>query len=628
MSHPSENRLWKILSDRNLIIAWIAITGIVWHLILRYGVKSADASIELPLFVVLAVGGLPLVAELSVKLLKREFGSDLLAGISIVTSAMLHQYLAGAIVVLMLSGGGALEAYAMKRASSVLRALAKRMPSVAHLKTNYVIRDVALAEVAIGDTLVVYPHDICPVDGTVVEGHGVMNEAFLTGEPFAVTKAPGSTVISGAVNGEMALVIAATRRAVDSRYAKITEVMRESAENRPHLRRLGDQLGAIYTPIALLIAVLAWAVSHDPVRFLSVLVIATPCPLLIAIPVAIIGSISLAARRSIIIRNPAVLEQISSCRTAIFDKTGTLTYGEPELTDQMLVPGFDHSEVLGLVASLERYSKHPLARAILKRAREEKVSMSEATEVSEPSGKGLRGVVKGRNVEITSRSKALARKISGAENLSPVGAGLECVVVIDDRFAAVYRLRDAPRKEGHSFIKHLGPKHSFNRLMIVSGDRESEVRYLADEVGITELYAEQSPEQKLAIVRAETQKAKTLYVGDGINDAPAMMAATVAMAIGQNSDVTAEAADVVAMENSLNKIDEFMHISRHMRTVALQSAVGGMVLSIAGMFLASAGDLTPVAGAICQEIIDVLAVLNALRAAFPPRIMSDVQRVG
>jgi len=198
------------------------------------------------------------------------------------------------------------------------------------------------------------------------------------------------------------------------------------------------------------------------------------------------------------------------------------------------------------------------------------------------------------------------------------------VVVIDGQFAATFRLRDAPRAEGRSFIQHLGPKHQFQHIMIVSGDRESEVRYLGEQVGISEIHAEQTPEQKLAIVRQETAAAKTLYVGDGINDAPAMMAATVGMAVGQNSDVTAEAADVVAMENSLKKVDEFMHISRRMLSIALQSAIGGMALSLVGMMFAATGYLSPVAGAVCQEVIDILAVLNTLRAAFPPKVISDM----
>jgi heavy metal translocating P-type ATPase len=400
--------------------------------------------------------------------------------------------------------------------------------------------------------------------------------------------------------------------------------MRESEQNQPHLRRLGDQLGAIYTPVAVSIAVLAWLISGEAVRFLAVLVIATPCPLLIAIPVAIIGSISLAARRSIIVKNPAVLEQITSCRTAIFDKTGTLTYGEPKLTEQLIAPGFAQKEVLTLAASLELYSKHPLARAILEAAKAKALQLQQTSQVSEPPGQGLRGTVGGREVQITSRGKLITQKIPGAEHLPPIIGGLECIIVIDGRFAAAFRLRDAPRAEGRSFIQHLGPKHQFQHIMILSGDRESEVCYLAEQVGINEIHAEQSPEQKLTIVRQETARAKTLYVGDGINDAPAMMAATVGMAIGQNSDVTAEAADVVAMENSLKKVDEFLHISRRMRSIAVQSAIGGMLLSLGGMMFAAAGLLAPVAGAIAQEIIDVVAVLNALRAAFPPKVISDM----
>jgi heavy metal translocating P-type ATPase len=612
--------LWR---RRTTLIAAFTVMAILAHLVLRFALHADQLSYQIPLFAALGLGGIPLVLGLLQNIIRREFGSDLLAGISIVTSVVLGEYLAGTIVVLMLSGGEALESYALRSASSVLRALAKRMPSVAHRKTASGITDVSLEEVMVGDTIVLYPHDICPADGTVIEGNGVMNEAFLTGEPFEITKAPGSSVISGAINGESALTISATRRPIDSRYAKIMEVMRASEQNRPRLRRLGDQLGAIYTPVAMVIAILAWLISGEAIRFLAVVVIATPCPLLIAIPVAIIGSISLAARRSIIIKNPAVLEQISTCRTAIFDKTGTLTYGEPALTEQLIAPGFDQKEILTLAASLELYSKHPLARAIVAAAKAEALTLERASEVSEPPGQGLRGTVAGRQVRITSRGKL--GKVPGAEHLPPIGGGLECIVVIDGQYAATFRLRDAPRAEGQSFIRHLGPKHQFQRIMILSGDRESEVRYLADEVGIREVYAEQSPEQKLAIVRQETARAKTLYVGDGINDAPAMMAATVGMAVGQNSDVTAEAADVVAMENSLKKVDEFMHISRRMRRIALQSAVGGMALSLGGMLIAATGNLTPVAGAIGQEIIDVLAVLNALRAAFPPKVISDVE---
>jgi len=605
-------------------IAIFSLSAIIAHLLLRFGFHTGAAVSQIPLFATLIVGGTPLVYALLQKLWHREFGSDLLAGISIVTSVLLGEYLAGSIVVLMLAGGEALENYAVRSASSVLDALAKRMPSVAHRKRNSEIIDVRLDEIAVADTLVVYPHEICPVDGIVLEGRGLMDESFLTGEPFKMTKVPGSAVISGAVNADSALIIRAARRALDSRYAKIMEVMRESEQKRPRLRRLGDQLGAIYTPVAVALALLAWFVSGDAVRFLAVLVVATPCPLLIAIPIAIIGSISLAARRAIIIKNPVVLEQIDQCRVAIFDKTGTLTYGEPTLAEQFVAPGFTPQQVLELAASLEVYSKHPLARAILAAAKEEKLALHEATEMSERPGEGLRGTVNGHRIQITSRGKLMTQKVSGANHLPAAGGGLECVVVLDDSFASAYRFRDAPRAEGQSFIEHLRPKHQFNRILIVSGDRESEVRYLAEQMGITEVHAQKTPEEKLEIVRQETARTKTLYVGDGINDAPAMMAATVGMALGQNSDVTTEAAGVVVMESSLKKVDEFFHISRRMRSIALQSAVGGMALSVAGMLVAATGHLSPVAGAISQEVIDVLAVLNALRAAIPPRVMSDM----
>jgi heavy metal translocating P-type ATPase len=628
VSEPAVVRPWYSPSGlwrrKTTGIAALAVAGIIFHLVLRFGFRTPPNVYQIPLLTTLVIGGLPLLYDLLRKLLKREFGSDLLGGISVVTSVLLGEYLAGSIIVLMLAGGEALEGYALRSASSVLAAMAKRMPSIAHRKRETEIVDVALPEVAVGDMLVVYPHDICPVDGVVIEGHGVMDESYLTGEPFQITKTSGSTVLSGAINGESALTIRATRGAADSRYAKIMEVMRESEARRPQLRRLGDRLGAIYTPVALMVAVLAWAISGESIRFLAVLVIATPCPLLIAIPIAIIGSISLCARRAIIVKSPVVLEQIAECRTAIFDKTGTLTYGEPKLTEQLIAPGFAPKEVLTLVASLERYSKHPLARAILAAAKTESLPLPEATEVSEQPGLGLRGTVSGRQVQITSRGKLGEQKLAGADQFPPVAGGLECVVAIDQRYAATLRFRDAPRAESRSFVSHLGPKHQFQRVMILSGDRESEVRYLAEQVGITEIHAQQSPEEKLAIVRRETAQAKTLYVGDGINDAPAMMAATVGMAIGQNSDVTTEAAGVVIMDNSLKKVDEFMHISRRMRIIALQSAVGGMALSVIGMVFAVTGHLSPVSGAITQEVIDVLAVLNALRAAFPPRVIHDL----
>jgi heavy metal translocating P-type ATPase len=535
----------------------------------------------------------------------------------------LQEYLAGTFVVLMLSGGGALESYAVRSASSVLDALARRMPSLAHRKHNSQIVNVSLEQVAVGDRLLVLPHEICPVDGIVVEGRGVMDESYLTGEPYVMSKAPGSPVFSGAINGENALTIESGRLAVDSRYAKIMQVMRSSEQQRPRIRRLGDQLGAFYTPLAVVIALAAWAASGQAGRFLAVLVVATPCPLLIAIPVAIIGSISLAARRGIIIKDPAVLEQVENCRTVIFDKTGTLTYGEPQLIEQQVTDEFSRPRVLAYVASLEGYSKHPLSSAIIDAAREEQIGFLEVSEMRERPGEGLRGTVDGHDVRVTSRKQLLAKDPAAGDKLPPLEGGLECCIAIDGSYAGRYVFRDQPRAEGVSFVGHLRPKHRFERVLLVSGDRESEVRYLANRVGIREVYASQSPEEKLELVKRETARAKTLFLGDGINDAPALTAATVGVAFGQNSDITTEAAGAVVMDSSLERVDEFLHISRRMRTIALESALGGMALSLAGMGFAAAGLLPPVAGAIAQEVIDLVAVLNALRVALPPRNLTD-----
>ena len=575
-----------------------------------------------PLFAALA-GGMPLVWQLLVKLLRRKFGSDLLAGISIVVSILLGEYLAGSLVVLMLSGGEALEQFAVRSASSVLRALSKRMPSVGHRKLGAQVEDVPLSQIAIGDTVVVFPHETCPIDGTVIEGHGTMDESYLTGEPYVMSKTPGSSVLSGAINGQMALVIRADALARDSRYSKIMKVMQASEEKRPQIRRLGDWLGAIYTPIALAIALLAFWWTGEPLRFLSVLVVATPCPLLIAIPVAIIGSISLAAKRSIIVRDPTALETADICRTIIFDKTGTLTYGQPRLEEIIPGPGFNSDDVLAQISSLERYSKHPLSVPFLDAAKKARATAFDVSEMSERPGEGLRGKVAGRSVLITSRGKLTQSHPHLLSQLPPQAGGMECVALIDERFAALCRFRDQPRGDGASFVNHLAPKHLINRTMLVSGDRESEVKYLAKQVGITNVYFHQSPEQKLAIVNEETAKAKTIFVGDGINDAPALLAATVGIAFGQSNDVTTEAGDVVILDSSLERVDEFLHISRRMRSIALQSAIGGMSLSVLGMIAAAAGHLPPVAGAICQELIDVLAVLNALRVSIPSKTLSD-----
>ncbi len=599
-------------------VALLSLIAIILSLILKYTSPQLQ---NVPLFIIIAIGGTPLILQIVFKAIKGDLGADMLALIGLITAIYLGENLASALVILMLASGQALENYATKKASFALEALAKRMPSTAHRKTGDKVEDINISEIKIGDLIEIYPHETCPVDGVVVEGQGLMDESYLTGEPYKLSKTIGSFVLSGAINGESSIIIRAEKLAQDSRYANIIKVMESAENNRPKMRRLADQIGATFAPIAFVFALLTLYFTQDVTRFLAILVVATPCPLLIAIPITIISAISIAARRGIIIRNPIVLEKLPICQTAIFDKTGTLTYGEPELIDILTFNNFDKNLVLQITASLERYSRHPLSLAIIKAANKENLELINAQNITEIPGKGLSGKVLEQEVLVTHRKKIDPNLI---KDLPKIESGLECLILIDDKIAAIFHFRDVIRSDGHFFVNHLGPTHNFKKIMIVSGDRESEVSHLAALLDIKESYSSQSPEQKLEIVKQENAKAPALFMGDGINDAPALTAATVGLAFGQHSSVTSEAADAVIMDNNLAKVDELIHISEDTRRIALQSAIGGMIFSFGGMVLAAFGLLSPVQGALLQEVIDVVAILNALRLTWQKSVKIDL----
>ncbi len=621
-AHPTATaRPGKIfLSSRDGVITVATLVAIVIHLVLWLGVGLEGWARDWPLVLIVVVGGAPLLVDVLRNAIRTRGGADTLAAVSIATSVALGEWLVAAIIVLMLSGGEALEEAATKRATGTLDALARRAPATAHRVGG---EEVAVEDVAVGDELVVLPHELCPVDGEVIAGHGSMDESYLTGEPYVVSKSKGAQVISGAVNGDTPLTVVATAPARDSRYARIVGTLREAEENRPPMRRLADRLGAWYTVIALVLGALGWAISGDPMRFLAVVVVATPCPLLIGVPVAIIGAISLAAKRGIIVRNPGMLENAAQVTTIMFDKTGTLTYGRPSITDIHVAPGFEEDEVLAAAASIERYSRHPLADAIRGEAAGRGLELPDVAAVSEKPGQGLTGEVGGRFLRIANRRTAVELDPASRDLMPKSAAGMESVVLIDERYAAVIQFRDEPRAEAEKFIAHLPEKHGVDKMMIISGDRESEVRYLAGRVGVDEVHAGVSPEGKLAIVRRNNAHGKTMFLGDGINDAPAMATATVGVAMGSDSDVTSEAADAVILDSSLERLDDLLHISARMRRIALQSALGGMGLSVVGMILAVFGLLTPLAGAVAQEVIDVAAILNSARVAMARGPLSD-----
>ncbi|QHS52448.1 heavy metal translocating P-type ATPase [Edaphobacter sp. 12200R-103] len=615
------NWLRRLTSDGSstIVAAAIGITMIA-AAILIWGLHLPQTGHRVLLAGILLTGAVILPRPIRL-LLQGNFSVDVLAVLSISVATILGQYWVAAIVILMLSGGEALESYATRRASSVLSALAKRMPQTAHLvHPDGSMTDIHIDQIAVGQQLRLFPNEICPVDGTVIAGTGSMDESYLTGEPFQIEKTSGSTVLSGAINGSAALTIQATRIAADSRYARIVEVLHASEQQRPRIRRLGDRIGVWYTPLALGIALISGVASHSMERFLAVLVIATPCPLLLAIPVTVIGAISVAASRGILIKDPSILEKFESCRILVVDKTGTLTYGKPYLRDIVNYAPWSQAKLLSLTASLERYSKHPLAEAILDAAKEKALPLAVVSNVSELPGKGLTGHVEGHLLRVTGRGKLSSEM---RQLLPPVTRGLECIVLCDDALAGVFHFEDRPRSDSRSFLRHMGRRHSIERIVMLSGDRPQEVEAFAGSMGIIEVQGGMSPEQKVEEVRKLTAVAPTLYLGDGINDAPAMIAATAGVALGLNSDITAEAAGAVILQSSLTSVDELIHIGRRMRRIALQSAVGGMALSLLGMIAAALGYLSPLEGAIAQEVIDLLAILNSLRMILPTGTLSD-----
>ncbi len=595
-----------------------------WQALLTFAsllaiILNLTFSSDIPLFAIIVIGSIPLLWQIITKIFKLDFGADILAAIGLVLAIYLGEYLAASLVILMLSSGQALEKYAENRASFALEALASRIPSIAHLKTENQVQDIAIDAIKVGDLLEIFPHETAPIDGEVVAGRSTMDESYLTGEPYKISKTVGSQIISGAINGDGLLTVRCDKLPQDSRYAEIIKVMQQAGENRPNIRRIADRIGAIFAPFALIFALATLYLTGSLTKFLAVLVVATPCPLLIAIPITIISAISIAARSGIIIKNAAILEKIPTCQTAIFDKTGTLTYGEPNLDQIVTFNNHSANEVLQLAASLEFYSRHPLSMAISQAAKKRGLQILNPENISEQAGKGLLGKIGHDEILITNRKNFVTDT-----ELPQLDSGLECLVAINNKVAALFHFRDEPRVESEKFVNHLSPNHSFKKVILLSGDRESEVKYLANLIGIKDYYFSQSPEQKLEIVERESKLAPTIFMGDGINDAPALVIADASIAFGKNNSVASLSADAVILDNSLIKVDELIHISENTRKIALQSAIGGMIFSVIGMFLAAFGLINPAQAALLQQVIDIVAILNSLRLTFSKSIKSDI----
>lgn len=553
-------------------------------------------------------------------LLARRLGLDVLAVTAIVSTVAVGEYAASLIIVLMLTGGEALEVAAAGRAQRELRALLERVPQQAHrIDGAGGIVDVPAEQVRIGDRLLVRPAELVPVDAALVSAAASLDESSLTGESMPVDRLRGDAVLSGSLNGAAAIEVVATALAADSQYQRIVELVREASSSTAPLVRLADRYAVPFTAVSLAIAGAAWMLSGDPVRFAEVLVVATPCPLLIAAPVAFMGGMSSAARRGIVMKSAASLEVLARARTIAVDKTGTLTAGHPAVVAVNPEPGVDADELLRLVGSAERYSSHVLAAALREAAADAGLVLGESSDAREEATFGVAATIDGRRI-VVGKPTFVAHRTTGLGR-TPSGdrEGRAIVYVgVDGVFAGTIELRDAVRVEAAATLAALRDA-GVARTIMLTGDVEATARPIAEGVGITEVHAECLPEDKVLIVR-DARPRPVVMVGDGVNDAPVLAAADVGIAMGATGSTAAsESADVVILVDDLSRVAWAVVIGQRTVRIALQSIALGIAVSVALMLVAAVGLLPAVAGALLQEGVDLLAILGALRAVHAGR---------
>jgi heavy metal translocating P-type ATPase len=587
------------------------------------------------LLLIIVIGGVPLVIETARQVWRREFGVDVIAILAIAGSAALGQYLAGAIIVLMLSGGEALEAYALRRAHSSLSALAERAPRSAHVRRGHTLVTIPASEVDVDTLVVVRPGELIPVDGVVVAGSSSVSEADLTGEPLPQRKEPGSLALSGSVNLETLLEIRATRRASESQYAQIVRLVEEAQTRKAPIHRLADRYAVWFTAITVSAAGLTWLLSGSSLNALAVLVVATPCPLILATPIAIMSGIDRAAKAGIILKSGAAMEQLGEVDVTVFDKTGTLTLGTPELMDIFRLEedagsaGFTDAQVLALAASIEQFSAHVLARAVVQAARERAAPLCAVSAVSETIGHGLQG-----NVRLVSGvgERIIAVAIGNRKFMLSLGIALPPALIAererrsaDGQIASFFALdnavcgllvfADRPRPELSSLMAQL-KAGGIQETALLTGDVEHVAKQVAQLAAIDHVQARCLPADKVRFIEERQQAGRrVLMIGDGVNDAPALATATVGMAVGgQELTASAAAADAVLLSPDILRVAFAVRLGRRVLRVAKQGIWVGMGLSVVLMIFAALGDIPPAIGAILQEGVDVLVVLNALRA--------------
>ncbi len=573
-----------------------------------------DAAAHWVLGVAAAIELVPLIWGMVQDLRYGTYGVDLLAATAIATSVIMHEYWAAMVIVLMLTGGESLEDYAEKRAGRELDALMTRAPQKAHLLKGHKETDIAVSKVVVGDKLVIRPGEVVPVDAVILDGTASFDEASLTGESLPQTREPGNTILSGSINMDGEVVVRAAHTSAESQYEQIIKLVQSASRSQTPFVRLADRYSIPFTIVSFGIAILAWVLSGDSLRFLEVIVVATPCPLILAAPIAVISGMSRSAKHGIIIKTGSALERLAQAKTFAFDKTGTLTQGELVVDSIKTYNGAKRADVLHLAASIEASSNHVLARAIVAKARKDNVKVGKAKHVKEIAGNGVSAMIGGKEVlvgrmQLLEKHNVALPKDFKASSVKQTAA----LVAIDGIFSGVITLKDELRPESVETIERL-KQQGVDNFMMVTGDNTATAQAIAKRVGITEVISEALPGDKLRAIDAQTLR-PVAFVGDGVNDAPVLTASDVGIALGaRGSTAASESADVVILKDDVSRVAYGVEIAKRTFSIARQSILVGIGLSVILMVVFSTGKFKPVYGAAIQELVDVVVIFNALRA--------------
>lgn len=592
------------------LVALTVVVGVV-GLALNWTPASAVVPWLLSLYA-LAIAAREAVSMIR-RLLRREFGLDVLAVTAIIATVLVGEFWASIVIVLMLTGGEALEDFAAGRAQRELTALLSRVPQVAHIfAESGEIIDVPVTSVTVGERLVVRPSEIVPVDAVLVSASTAVDESSLTGESMPVEKVVGDLLLSGSVNGPEAVTVTAAARASESQYQRIVQLVSEAASSKPPLVRLADRYAAPFTFVSIGLAAIAWWVSGDPTRFAEVLVVATPCPLLIAAPVAFMAGMSSASTHGVVVKNAGTLEVLARAKTVVFDKTGTLTSGTPEVVAIRPEGGRSEEALLTLVAAAEQYSSHVLAASLVAEAQKRGYTLPTVADAREVATHGVQARI-GSEVVTVGKPAFVAEHATELARLELSSGEAAVYVAVDDHYAGAIVLRDAVRAEAPQMLHDLR-ELGIQKTLMVTGDIEQTAQKVADELQLTEVHAECLPQDKVRIVHSITPR-PVVMVGDGVNDAPVLAAANVGIAMGaKGSTAASESADIVILVDDLYRVVDAISVSKRTVFIALQSIWIGIAISIGLMLVAMTGALPAIVGAGLQEVVDLVTILNALRA--------------